>query len=182
MSSRERSNPSQVRAPLSRVRRCNFHSLSRGQSTAYTGCVHEQIRGLSSLGRHAFLKRNLPSQKSLQPSCADGKRTAHYTASGSSEEKRRKEPKLHTRTRKKQAKNSHTRNTAVRSAEVTEGRVKSAIVRPVYERAAATAFCAAGEIFLPSLLKRTRTGGARLRRPTRERTRTTWAWIAHEMQ
>lgn len=38
------------------------------------------------------------------------------------------------------------------------------------------------EIFLPSLLKRTRGGGARLRRPSRERTRTTWAWIAHEMQ
>lgn len=62
------------------------------------------------------------------------------------------------------------------------GNPKFAKVLRVYERAPATACWAAGEIFLPSLLKRTRTGGARLRRPSRERTRTTWAWIAHEMQ
>jgi hypothetical protein len=36
--------------------------------------------------------------------------------------------------------------------------------------AAAVFACCCGVIFLPSLLKRTRGGGARLRRPSRERT------------
>ena len=36
--------------------------------------------------------------------------------------------------------------------------------------------------FLPSLLNRKRCGGSRLRRSAVDRTRTTWEWIAHEMQ
>jgi hypothetical protein len=64
--------------------------------------------------------------------------------------------------------------------------------------AAASAPVAAGVTFLPScrahqhpsharkgklaLLKRTRGGGVRIRRPSADRTRTKWPWMAHETQ
>ena len=128
------------------------------------------------------MKRNLPLPKKFA-ALLHGRQEGPLTTQLVGHQKRRGgRNRSYTRARgKKTGEKSHTRNTAVRF-EVTEGRGDCAIIRPIYERAAATAFCAAGEIFLPSLLKRTRTGGARLRRPTRERTRTTWAWIAHEMQ
>jgi len=48
--------------------------------------------------------------------------------------------------------------------------------------AAGALACCWGVIFLPSLLKRTRGGGARLRRPSRDRTRTIFPWMAQLTQ
>jgi len=52
--------------------------------------------------------------------------------------------------------------------------------RSVYACATFAACC--GFTFFPSLLYRTRGGGARFRRPSRERTRTILPWMAHETQ
>lgn len=53
----------------------------------------------------------------------------------------------------------------------------------LYWTAPAATFAACwGLTFFPSLLYLTRGGGARFRRPSRERTRTILPWIAHETQ